>query len=359
VKNPTDSHRGDAENAEDGKRWIDKAKFKRQKDKCLRFLRVLRVSVVIVLGIFVFVGCKSRSRYSELKLPLPPVADSGVTEDQYVQTQYGFGFPLPSRWHEITLSQDQEVDEVARLADPGRDITVHIAVQLLPPSEKFSKKSWQEACKEDLKARLFRIKREDEIQEWKTLDSHVWVTAPFHAMDQRGDGWLEQDWVLNNGDLLIGVHADMDEDTAGMEKGKKLLKALADALSQIHWYTPIGTRGISLERYELNHFTADFCRALESRSLPRVDHYLDDLYPEKAKWDQWYKDLCSSKDGSPAELKADLSGLIINEDKSTATASFTILKKEKGSAKPQKLDRSFRLAKPEGRWRIQAALGKS
>jgi hypothetical protein len=321
------------------------------------FPSCLRVFVLAV--IFAFCGCKSKPHYSEIKLPLPPVADSGVADGQYIQTEYGFGFPLPPKWRQLSLSVDQEVDEVARFGDPGQEMIVRVSIQLLNPTQKFSKKSWAESSESELKSRQFVIHSTDKTQEWKTGDSRSWVVVSYHLRDHRGDECVDQEWAINNGDFLVAAHVTLLEETADTEKGKKLFKALADNLSQIHWYMPLGSRGISIERYELEHFTDDFCRALESCSPARVGSYFSDLYPEKMKWNDWYKGLILSKDKSPAELKAELTGLVINEDNSTATASFTITKKDKAASRPEKFERNFLLSKPEGNWKVQAPVGKS
>jgi hypothetical protein len=102
------------------------------------------------------------------------------------------------------------------------------------------------------------------------------------------------------------------------------------------------------------HFTADFSKALDSQSAVRIGGYFDDMFSGKAKWDQWYKGLISSKDNSPVKLQTSLSGLVINGDH--ATASFTIVKT--GSSGSEKFDKSFRLSKGEGHWKIMSALEK-
>jgi HSP20 family molecular chaperone IbpA len=79
------------------------------------------------------------------------------------------------------------------------------------------------------------------------------------------------------------------------------------------------------------------------------------MYPDRGKWDVWYAQVAG---GNPKtfELKAQLSGLVINGD--YATASYTLLRKGKDEPKPQKFERSFKLTKKEGAWKIAASLDK-
>ena len=304
----------------------------------------------------VFSGCRSKARFGENNLPLPPGADTGLYDGQFVQTDYGFGFPMPSKWLYLRLSAEQEVDEVARFSDPDREIIARVSVQVVGDSQTLSKKSWQDASQQDLENHLFKVKRKDSIQEWKTTDSGPWIEVPYWVTDPRGDEWSAEEWALNKGDLLIGVHVLMPSDTAGTDKGKKFLKSLEGALTQIHWYMPIGPRGISIDRFELQHFTEDFCRALESRSASKVTAFFNDMYPDRTKWNDWYQKAVTG-DPKTFELKATLSGLVINGD--DATATFTLARQDKGDSHPKKSDRSFKLSKKEGSWKIMASLDKT
>lgn len=167
---------------------------------------------------------------------------------------------------------------------------------------------------------------------------------------------MDQEWALKKGDLLIGVHALVPQDEADTEKGKKFLNQLQGALTQIHWYMPIGPRGISIDRFELQHFTEGFCRALESRSSTRIGAYFDEMYPDRTKWNNWYQQAVNG-DPQSIELKAELSGLVINGD--NATASFTMTRKDKSNPRPQKFERNFKLSKKEGTWKIIISLDKN
>jgi hypothetical protein len=306
--------------------------------------------------VFVFTGCKGKPKFEESKLPLPPSVDSGVTEGQFVQTDYGFGFPFPAKWMYLGLPPDQEVDEVARFADTTREFIVRLCVRLLGPGQKFSAKDWADSLEEDLKNRQFKVKKRHPAQEWKTPDSGSWSAVPFRLTDRKGGEWKAEVWVLAKGDLVISAYATLPERTAETEKGRKLFKSLEGALSQIHWYTPIGPRGLTVERYELHHFTEKFCRALESRSAAKIGFYFDEMYPARVKWAEWYQKAAS---GNPKDqdLKAELSGLVINGD--YASASFTLTREGKGDSKPERLERSFKLSKKEGSWKITAPLDKN
>jgi hypothetical protein len=310
----------------------------------------------LFLALVLLAGCKSKSKFAENALPLPPSADSGIYDGQFIQTDYGFAFPLPPKWNWLRLSAEQEVDEVARFADPARDILVRVSVQLVGASQSFSKSSWGDAAEQDLKNHLFKIQKKDSAQEWKTEDSGPWVEVPFHISDSRGSQWADQEWALNKGDLLIGVHATMLQDDADSEAGKKIFKALEGALTQIHWYRPIGPRGISIERFELQHFTEGFRNALESRSLSRTNAYFDDMYPDRSKWNSWYQQAISG-DPKSFDLKAELLGLVINGD--YAAASFALTRRDKADSHAAKFEKNFKLSKKEGNWKITASLDKN
>jgi hypothetical protein len=290
-------------------------------------------------------------------LPLPPAADSGIYDGQFIQTDYGFAFPLPPKLNWLRLSAEQEVDEVARFSDNSQNFLIRVSVQVMSPSQSFSKKGWEDTAEQDLKNHLFKIQKKDSTQEWKTDDSGPWIEIPFLLSDSRGGLWTDQEWALNKGDLLIGVHAMMPEEIAESDAGKKLFKNLPGVLSQIHWYTPIGPRGVSIDRFELGQFTEGFRKALESRSVPKVGAYFDDMYPDRTKWNNWYQQMVSG-DPKTFELNADLSGLVINGD--YATASFMLARKDKDEAGHSgKIERDFKLSKKEGAWKITASLDKN
>jgi hypothetical protein len=301
------------------------------------------------------IGCKPKYRIAEKDLPLPPAVDGGVINGQFVQVDYGFGFPMPPKWIYVPLTAEQEVDEVGRFFDPDREVVVRVSVQLRDPSEKFAESGWLNAMEQDLKNHQFEVVKKDSIVEKKTNGPEKWRVAPFRLTDAKGAAWLDQEWALPKDDMLIAVHVTLPQETADSEAGKKLLKSLEASLSQVTWYLPIGTRGISVGRYELQHFTVAFASALESRSAAKVGGFFDEMYPDRGKWDVWYAQVAG---GNPKtfELKAQLSGLIINGD--YATASYTLLRKGKDEAKPQKFERSFKLTKKEGAWKIAASLDK-
>jgi hypothetical protein len=171
--------------------------------------------------------------------------------------------------------------------------------------------------------------------------------------DTHGHGWAAREWALGRGDLLIGAHALLPVEQAETEAGKRLFKDMEGALTQVHWFTPIGPRGISIERFELGQFTEGFRTALESRSLVRVNGYLDELFPDRSKWNAWYQQLIAG-DPKSFELKAQVGGLVINGD--YAAASWIVTRKDaKGS---EKFEKNFRLSKKEGAWKITSSLDK-
>jgi hypothetical protein len=194
------------------------------------------------------------------------------------------------------------------------------------------------------------------LKEWKTADSGSWKVLPIRIKDPKGDEWADQEWVLSKDDMLIGAHIMVPMEEAGTENGKKFFKAAEGSLTQIHWYTPLGQRGISLERFELRRFTGGFCQALESRSAAQAAAYFDDMYPAKPQWDLWYKQFMM---GNPKtfDLKAELSGLVINGD--YASAFFTVTRTNKDGSKPIKAEKKFRLTKREGYWKIEAPIEKN
>jgi hypothetical protein len=286
-------------------------------------------------------------------LPLPPSVESGVYDGQYIQADYGFGIPLPSKWVWIRLSAEQEVDEVARISDPHRDLLVRLTVQNRTGTDKLTEKAWAEKASQDLQDHLFKVVKKEKTQEWKTSGQERWLSAGFQVTDSHG--WVTQEWALERGDLLIGAHSMLPAEGSGTEAGKKVLKEMEGALTQVHWFTPIGPRGISIERFELGQFTEGFRAALESRSLVRVNGYLDELFPDRSKWNAWYQQLIVG-DPKSFELKAETGGLVINGD--YAAATFTVTRRDVKDDKPKKFDRNFKLSKKEGAWKITASLDK-
>jgi hypothetical protein len=318
------------------------------------FFRSLIVLGFLVVLLFGGEACRSKSKTALKDLPLPPQVDSGLVNGQFIQVDYGFGIPVPSKWNYLSLSAEQEVDEVARFLDPSKQMIVRLAVQMRDPAQKFNGKVWSEEAEQDLKNHQFQIDKKESADEWKTLDGERWVEVAFKMSDSRNNQWTDQEWALSKDDYLIVAHATVPRKVAETESGKKLFTALADSLSRISWYMPIGARGISSGRYELQHFTGEFCKALESRSVVQVGSYFDEMYPTKSKWNAWYQQAVQG-DPKTFDLQAQLSGLVINGD--GATAGFTLIRKDKaGDAKPVKLERNFKLAKKDGAWKITLSL---
>jgi hypothetical protein len=311
---------------------------------------------VLVLGLFFSVGCKSKGKINLEDLPLPPTVDGGMVNGQYVQVDYGFGFPVPSQWIYLPLSADQEVDEVARFLDPSRLIITRVSVVLRDPSQKFTAKIWSDQAEQDLTNHQFRIEKKESVEEWKTAGDEKWMMIRFKMLDVKNAEWADEEWALSNEDYLIVVHATLPEKTAETADGKKLFAVLKDSLSRLTWYMPIGVRGISSDRFELQNFTREFSKALASKSLVQVGSYFDDMYPDKREWNSWYQQVTA---GNPKtfDLSAQLEGLVIDGD--SATASFELIRDNKDGSKPQKFDRDFKLAKKDDAWKIALSLDKN
>lgn len=308
------------------------------------------LSVILFSGF----GCKSKKTL-EGSLPLPPSTESGVYDGQFIDVESGLAIPLPAKWAWIRLSAEQEVDEVARFSDPHRDLLLRLTVQNRTGPDKLSEKSWAERSAQDLQDHLFKIVKKGRTDDWKTTGPERWYSAAFQVTDPHNRGWGVQEWAMERGDLVIGAHAMLPSDVAESEQGKKLFKAMEGALTQIHWFMPIGPRGISIERFELGQFTESFRAALESRSLVRVNSYLDELFPDRSKWNAWYQQLIAG-DPKSFELKAETNGLVINGD--NAAASFSLVRRDRKDSVVKKVDRNFKLSKKEGTWKITASLDK-
>jgi len=318
----------------------------------------LRVSVVKIFCVFTLVlscglGCKSKEKTEFKDLPLPPAVDSGAVNGQFVQVDYGFGIPIPSKWIYQPVSAEQEVDEVARLFDADRQMIVRVSLVLRDPSQKFNSKIWSDQAEDDLKNHQFQIEKKESVQELKTAGDEKWLMISFKMLDGKSAEWTDEEWALSKEDYLIVVHATLPKTLAETEDGKRLFTVLGDSLSRITWYMPIGARGISAGRFELQHFTQEFCKALESKSLVRVGSYFDEMYPDKREWNAWYQQVIA---GNPKtfDLEAELTGLVINGD--SATVSFELIRKNKDGSKPLKFDRDFKLAKKDNDWKITFSL---
>jgi hypothetical protein len=297
-------------------------------------------------------GCRPKPPAAPPALPLPPGSDSGLYDGQYVQTDYGFGFPVPPKWSWLQLTAEEEVDEVARFRDPSGKLTVKLSVQDATPGSSLTLKGWQKTAEQDLVNHLFKVEKEGTPVKWKTAGPETWLEAPFDLSDGRGQLWADREWVLQKDDLLISVQAVLSQKAADTPAGKKLFEELQGALTQIHWYEPLGPRGISLDYYELQVFTSDFCRALETGSPAKVDPFFSDVYPARPQWEQWYGQWTAGADPEKGELKAELSGLVIKDQ--TATAVFTLTRMGKEKGENRKSEKAFALSKAEGSWKIEA-----
>ena len=311
---------------------------------------------LLALGLLFSAGCGSKDKTDLKNLPLPPTVDGGLVNGQFVQVDYGFGFPIPSKWIYLPLSAEQEVDEVARFLDANRQMIVRVSVILRDPSEKFTSKICTDQAEDDLKNHQFQVEKKDSVKEWKVDSGEKWMMIHFKLLDAKNAEWADEEWALSNQDYLIVVHATLPEKMAETEGGKRLFTVLKDSLSRLTWYMPIGIRGISSDRFELQHFTQEFCKALESKSLVQVGSYFDEMYPDKREWDSWYQQVIS---GNPKtfDLEAQLTGLIIDGD--SATVSFELTRKNNDGSKPVKFDRDFKLAKKDDAWKITLSLDKN
>lgn len=308
--------------------------------------------MALVLALF-GAGCRSAKSFAVNKLPLPPVADSGLVNGEYLQAYYGFAIPVPAHWSLLRLSEEEEVDEVARLSDPQHHLIARVTVHLQDPSQDFSDKEWDgESLQQFSDRQLTLVKKggSDEVDMGGGLE---WKIQDYQLADGNQRGWFDQEWLLRRNDLLIWVHVMLDQPGPLNPEGKKLLETLGAALSKLHWYMPIGERGISEGLYELDHFTAGFCGDLQAGSRARVDSYFDDLYPGRPQWDQWYQSWMADVP-SKASVQVKLTGLVLNGEQ--ATAIFTLLKTEKSGGKTQKAEKGFTLSKKEGNWKIVAPL---
>jgi len=311
---------------------------------------------VLTLVLSCALGCKSREKTEFKNLPLPPTVDGGLVNNQFVQVDYGFAIPIPSKWIYSPVSAEQEVDEVARFFDANQQMIVRVSVLLRDPSQKFTSQIWSDQAEDDLKSHQFQIEKKESVEERKTNSGDKWLMIRFKMLDGKNAEWADEEWGLSKEDYLIVVHATLPKAIADTESGKKLFAVLADSLGGLTWYMPIGSRGISSGRFELQHFTEEFCKALESKSLVRVGSYFDEMYPDKREWNAWYQQVTA---GNPKtfDIEVQLNGLVIDGD--SATASFELVRNNKDGSKPQKFDRDFKLAKKDNDWKIIFSLDKA
>lgn len=317
-------------------------------NRALKFPIRTAASLAVLALLAVGGGCH-KLRPQGQKLPLPPVSDSGLVNGEFLQTDYGFALPVPAHWSLLRLSEDQEVDEVARLSDPGHLLIARVTVHLLDPSKDFSLSDWGAQCEQLLQDHQLVLAKKGKSEQVDGAPG--WDIQNYRVTDKAKVGWLDQEWALHQGDLLLWVHVSLDQATADTPKGQKLLQTLRDSLSKIHWYEPIGERGISLGLYELDHFTDALGADLQRGNAIRVNSYFDDLYPGKPEWDAWYQKFMADVP-SGADLKVELTGMVINGDQ--ATVLFTFTKKEKAGGPAQKVEKGFQLSKKSGDWKIVA-----
>jgi len=308
-----------------------------------------------LVAVLLLAGCGKKEPYKEMDLPLPPMADTGVEEGSFHQVDYGLGFPAPTKWLFMKVVGDQEADEVARFTDKSRESYLRLFVRHADPDQRFSPKDWFGAKEKDWVEKEYKVKKREDGRDLSAGPSGAWSSSLFHLTDPQRADWTVREWVLPKDDLLIGARISMPARIADKAEGKALLDSAEASLSKIAWFMPIGPRGISLERYELKHFTERFCKALESGSLMRTSVFFDEMYPGRGRWAKWYEGAVGDK---PAQnsLKAELSGLIINGD--LATASFTLARTPPGAKEPVRTPCKFQLSKKEGSWEIVASLEK-
>jgi hypothetical protein len=323
----------------------------------LNGIRLRPLIAGILLALLFFAGaCKKEPPFQEIHLPLPPTVDNKVVEGQYVQADYGFGFPLPPKWFMVHYSEDQDLDEVARFTDDRGILVARLGVQELRKDQKFSLRAVETDLEKDLTDRQLAVAKKEMNNDLKTEDGNAWWSVSVRAKDERAKEWQVRQWVLNREDLVITVRVNLSASQADSDRGRKFLKGIEENLPRFKWYTPIGPRGISIDRYELARFNEAFCNALASCSPAKVNVFFNDLYPKKRDWDAWYKELITAEDPKSFTLEASLTGLVIKSD--DATASFAIYRKNAGDETPHRFDKAFHLSKREGSWKIISPVEK-
>ncbi len=330
-----------------------------------------RIFLALLCALSVF-ACTHKSFEERQNLPMPPVGDSGVVEGTYVQTDYGFGLPLPAKW--LAFAAGEDWDELVRLSDPDRRMNAGLFARWLYENEKFRLNDWLIEIEKAYEKEGTQAKRGEKTVTWSVPGGYQWQVVTYELKDAVNREWVDRLCVLRRDDLLIWSRARTLKKDAVRADTPKLVEALKESFSKIHWYLPVGSRGISLENYELKKFTQGFTEGVESRSSVRLTRYFDDACPGRERWLVWYRDFVKEgPKGSPAvskdsrrtpersknssdavTIQTELEGMIIQGR--SATVAFRLFRKE--GAESTEAHQAFRLSKAEGSWKIVELISK-
>jgi hypothetical protein len=302
------------------------------------------LNIALIAGIFLSGACRKTLRTEET-LPLPPVGDSGVADGWYVQAEYGFALPVPKGYGVFAPNSDEiapdDFDEWVRFTDAKHEVVFRIMTQLREAGKAFTTTELRASVGRVFENGEYQVLQEGKPTEW-TAGKDRWRMVPYDLEDKVKKVWRTWVCALGRGDYVLWVRVTMPLASAKGPKGEKMPDLLKENLAQVRWYRPVGSRGISLEQYELTQFNRDFLAALESGSVARTLKFFEETSPARFEWSDTYKKL-SAPEGKgntrPAELKAEPAGLVINGK--DATAYFLLAKK---GAEPQRL--GFKLSKP-------------
>lgn len=314
-----------------------------------RSVLFLLPAILVFSAVF---GCRFH-RHTEESLPLPPAGDSGLVNGCYLQAEYGFSVPVPKGYVTYAPNPDDQAaddfDEWIRFADTKKEVMTRLMTQDLPDDGKLSTSDLKKTVEKVFEEGDYQVTGVGRTLQWSAGDDR-WTVIPYDLKDAVKKEWRTWACALQHRDFIIWVRATLPLASAGKGAGDQVLASLKESLSATKWYCPVGSRGISLEHYELQKFDADFTKALASGSVNRTLAYFDETSPARYQWvDRFRKILggAEPKGGEGADGPATLivrgAGMVINGKHASI---FYTIQKGKENTKV-----GFRLSR-ESRWNI-------
>lgn len=325
------------------------------KKRCTIFQRVW--FWVVISGVLGMLGGLQGCMHHPLTvqqptLPLPPIENTGTYHHQFIDTQYGFGIPLPPYW-ESWKPFYLNLSEVGYFTDPARQISVQVLVEQTDASEPFSAAEFIKDQKTSFHGTELQWEVTPTTQTLVTSNpKRAWTIIAFQIEDYAEQTWERRYYVLKWGNILLVVQAQMKKSLYIQPEGQKIIQALTQSLSQITWYLPIGSRGIPRSCYELDKIKHQLMEGMKSFSDRDVQIYFSPISMDAAKWRDWYRQFIGSDSAHNAQIHVKFFGLVINHQE--ASMAFLITKKGLRSfpkSHPVYLIK-FRFSKKSGHWQI-------
>lgn len=305
-------------------------------------MRTAAPALLLAAALFLSSCNKGGRETGREDLPFPPAAETGVQEGEFLLVEYGLRLPLPEKW-KVQHVSETDSEDVLRASSPDGKTILQVKIRPLGA-----------AAKPDLETEL-RNEYKGLEWSWERKGARKWNAAGGEAdvsfwrvKEPGGLEWDAAEVTLPRKDFWVWIRARR---RAGPEARPlaEVLEPWKKALEKASWFWPVGPRGISRERYELEVFGNAFVEALRKGNPEAVEGFFGDLYPERPEWRKWYKNFVETAGKESFEVER--AGLVIDGKEAVLDLEFRRPGGKEG-VEPVRERKAFRLSKREGPWKI-------